>query len=134
MARMQVVCFRLSESDAEWLKDKAAESNLSLSVYLRELARLARATDGGLSAQAALIDAHTAHLIKRELRRQGYNLNQGVHALNTIAMHLKHGRTLDKWAQEFFERAELALNSTIDAHTETEQLIRSLDGRIILGG
>ena len=131
---MVMIGFRVDESDHEWLRVHAKDANLALSVYLRQLVRLARATDGELSAQAALIDAHTAHLIKRELRRQGYNLNQGMHALNTIAMHLKHGRTLDKWAQEFFERAELALNSTIDAHTETEQLIRSLDCRIILGG
>ena len=131
---MVMIGFRVDESDHEWLRVHAKDANLALSVYLRQLVRLARATDGELFSQAALIDAHTAHLIKRELRRQGYNLNQGVHALNTIAMHLKHGRDLDTWAEEFFERAELALNSAIDAHMETERLIRSLDDRIILGG
>ena len=133
MPKMSVVCFRVVESDEAWLHEQADEARLSVSVYLRQLVRLARATEGALG-QATIFDRHAAHLIHRELRRQGSNINQGVHALNTIAMHLDQGRATGDWMEEFFERAELALQSASDAHDGIESLIRSLDERIILGG
>lgn len=38
-----------------------------------------------------MLDTATCLRIARELRRWGYHYNQGVHALNSVAFHLRHG-------------------------------------------
>lgn len=133
MDKMVMAGFRLERTDGAWLKEHANATGMSVSVYLRQLVRLARATDGALG-EATIFERHTQHLICRELRRQGVNLNQGVHALNTIAMHLERGRGTGDWMRELFERAELALNMASDAQGYIESLIKTLDGRVLLGG
>ncbi len=133
MDTMVMVGFRLERSDGAWLTERANATGLSVSVYLRQLVRLARATDDALG-EAALFERHTQHLIFRELRRQGVNLNQGVHALNTIAMQLERGRSTGDWMRELFERASLALDMATDAHDDIESTIETLNDRILLGG
>lgn len=60
------------------------------------MARLAAADPGGtrdsIAAQRPIaIDRGTLVRLSRELRRWGYHYNQGIHALNSVAYHLRHG-------------------------------------------
>lgn len=87
---------RLAREDKERAQEVAEAMGLSLSDLVRLMVRLA-ATDPGLAARAAseggpiVLDTATCLRIARELRRWGYHYNQGVHALNSVAFHLRHG-------------------------------------------
>lgn len=87
---------RLAREDKERAQEVAEAMGLSLSDLVRLMVRLAEA-DPGLAARAAseggpiVLDTATCLRIARELRRWGYHYNQGVHALNSVAFHLRHG-------------------------------------------
>ena len=87
---------RLAREDKERAQEVAEAMGLSLSDLVRLMVRLA-AADPGLAARAAseggpiVLDTATCLCIARELRRWGYHYNQGVHALNSVAFHLRHG-------------------------------------------
>ena len=87
---------RLAREDKERAQEVAGAMGLSLSALVRLMVRLA-AADPGLAARAAseggpiVLDTATCLRIARELRRWGYHYNQGVHALNSVAFHLRHG-------------------------------------------
>lgn len=87
---------RLAREDKERAQEVAGAMGLSLSDLVRLMVRLA-AADPGLAARAAseggpiVLDTATCLRIERELRRWGYHYNQGVHALNSVAFHLRHG-------------------------------------------
>lgn len=87
---------RLAREDKERAQEVAGAMGLSLSDLVRLMVRLA-AADPGLAARAAseggpiVLDTTTCLRIARELRRWGYHYNQGVHALNSVAFHLRHG-------------------------------------------
>lgn len=87
---------RLAREDKERAQGVAGAMGLSLSDLVRLMVRLA-AADPGLAERAAseggpiVLDTATCLRIARELRRWGYHYNQGVHALNSVAFHLRHG-------------------------------------------
>ncbi|WP_417802607.1 hypothetical protein [Thermophilibacter provencensis] len=87
---------RLAREDKERAQEVAGAMGLSLSDLVRLMVRLA-AADPGLAERAAseggpiVLDTATCLRIARELRRWGYHYNQGVHALNSVAFHLRHG-------------------------------------------
>lgn len=87
---------RLAREDKERAQEVAEAMGLSLSELVRLMVRLA-AADPGLAERAAseggpiVLDTATCLRIARELRRWGYHYNQGVHALNSVAFHLRHG-------------------------------------------
>lgn len=87
---------RLAREDKERAQEVAGAMGLSLSDLVRLMVRLA-AADPGLAARAAseggpiVLDTATCLRIARELRRWGYHYNQGIHALNSVAFHLRHG-------------------------------------------
>lgn len=87
---------RLAREGKERAQEVAEAMGLSLSDLVRLMVRLA-AADPGLAARAAseggpiVLDTATCLRIARELRRWGYHYNQGVHALNSVAFHLRHG-------------------------------------------
>lgn len=87
---------RLAREDKERAQEAAEAMGLSLSDLVRLMVRLA-AADPGLAERAAseggpiVLDTATCLRIARELRRWGYHYNQGVHALNSVAFHLRHG-------------------------------------------
>lgn len=87
---------RLAKEDKERAQEVAEAMGLSLSDLVRLMVRLA-ATDPELAARATseggpiVLDTATCLRIARELRRWGYHYNQGVHALNSVAFHLRHG-------------------------------------------
>lgn len=87
---------RLAREDKERAQEVAEAMGLSLSDLVRLMVRLA-AADPGLAERAAseggpiVLDTATCLRIARELRRWGYHYNQGVHALNSVAFHLRHG-------------------------------------------
>ncbi|MBM6774550.1 hypothetical protein [Olsenella profusa] len=87
---------RLAREDKERAQEVAVAMGLNLSDLVRLMVRLA-AADPGLAARAAseggpiVLDTATCLRIARELRRWGYHYNQGVHALNSVAFHLRHG-------------------------------------------
>lgn len=104
---------RLAREDKERAQEVAEAMGLSLSDLVRLMVRLA-AADPGLAERAAseggpiVLDTATCLRIARELRRWGYHYNQGVHALNSVAFHLRHG------SRDYGDMAE-ALR---DAHAE----------------
>ena len=87
---------RLAREDKERAQGVAEAMGLSLSDLVRLMVRLA-AADLGLAERAAseggpiVLDTATCLRIARELRRWGYHYNQGVHALNSVVFHLRHG-------------------------------------------
>lgn len=87
---------RLAREDKERAQEVAVAMGLNLSDLVRLMVRLA-AADPGLAARAAseggpiVLDTATCLRIAQELRRWGYHYNQGVHALNSVAFHLRHG-------------------------------------------
>ena len=87
---------RLAREEKERAQEVAEAMGLSLSDLVRLMVRLA-AANPGLAASAAseggpiVLDTATCLRIARELRRWGYHYNQGVHALNSVAFHLRHG-------------------------------------------
>lgn len=87
---------RLAREDKERAQEVAEAMGLSLSDLVRLMVRLA-AADPGLAERAAseggpiVLDTATCLRIARELRRWGYHYNQGVHALNSVAFHLRYG-------------------------------------------
>lgn len=87
---------RLAREDKERAQGVAEAMGLSLSDLVRLMVRLA-AADPGLAERSAsegrpiVLDTATCLRIARELRRWGYHYNQGVHALNSVAFHLRHG-------------------------------------------
>ena len=87
---------RLAREDKERAQEVAGAMGLSLSDLVRLMVRLA-AADPGLAARAAsedrpiVLDTATCLRLARERRRWGYHSNQGVHALNSVAFHLRHG-------------------------------------------
>lgn len=87
---------RLSAEDKERAQEVAAGLGMSLSDLVRAMARLAAADPdgarGSIAAQSPIVlDRGTLVRLSRELRRWGYRYNQGVHALNSVAYHLRHG-------------------------------------------
>ena len=85
-------------------------------------------------AGAVLLDRKSVWKLERELARQGHNLNQGIHALNAIALYVRENKHDLFWLGQAFDDARLSLNTVIDYHDELIGLLRSIKDKAIIGG
>lgn len=87
---------RLASEDKTGAQEVADALGISLSDLIRSLVRLAAAEpDDAARAVAAsrpiLLDTGCALHMARELRKWGVHYNQGIHALNAVALRIRHG-------------------------------------------
>ena len=128
---------RLAREDKERAQEVAEAMGLSLSDLVRLMVRLA-AADPGLAARAAseggpiVLDTATCLRIARELRRWGYHYNQGVHALNSVAFHLRHGSRDYGDMAEALRDARAELSAVNGAAGDLCREMASLTGRAAL--
>ena len=128
---------RLAREDKERAQEVAEAMGLSLSDLVRLMVRLA-AADPGLAERAAseggpiVLDTATCLRIARELRRWGYHYNQGVHALNSVAFHLRHGSRDYGDMAEALRDARAELSAVNGAAGGLCREIASLTGRAAL--
>lgn len=127
-----MIGFRLGEKDYEWLTREAEDEGIAISRYVRTLVRAARITHNNLGP-VALIDEKTSFQLLRELRYQGHNLNQGIKAINTIALCIERRHDTDLLLAEF-QKAKVALGQVIDLHSQVQTDIDTIKGRLLLGG
>lgn len=128
---------RLAREDKERAQGVAGAMGLSLSDLVRLMVRLA-AADPGLAERAAseggpiVLDTATCLRIARELRRWGYHYNQGVHALNSVAFHLRHGSRDYGDMAEALRDARAELSAVTGAAGGLCREMASLTGRAAL--
>ena len=123
---------RITDGQFEALRALCAQQRLTPSRYLRAV--IALLLTQGTDADAVLLDSRLAWELERELRRQGHNLNQGVHALNGIAQFAREGKRDIEWLENRFEATKLAFGSVIDHHNELVRLMREIKSKTIIGG
>lgn len=90
---------RISLEDKNLLKRRCDEFGMTQTDYMRMLINLPlRMVDEGMEEESDLfvIDRWGAGRIAAQIRRLGYQYNQGVHALNAIAYYLKRDEA-DSW-------------------------------------
>ena len=83
---------RISPQDKALLRRRCDEFGMTQTDYMRMLINLPlRMVDEGMEKESDLfvIDRWGAGRIAGQIRRLGYQYNQGVHALNAIAYYLK---------------------------------------------
>ena len=85
---------RIAPEDKTGAQEVADALGISLSDLVRSLVRLAAAEpDDAARAVAAsrpiLLDTGCALRMARELRKWGVHYNQGIHALNTVALRIR---------------------------------------------
>jgi hypothetical protein len=103
---------RLSDADFATLHANAERLEITPSSYVRYLIRIpATAEPGNTNTGAFVIDTKTLHTINYELIRWGRHYNQGIHALNSIALAGRKGKLADEY---FMQQIELA-HSKLDA-------------------
>ena len=132
VARPKMLGFRLDTDDLLWVEERAASQDLTVSQYLRSLVRIARATEERL-CPCVLIDNKSAYLLERELKKQGYNLNQGIKALNTIALYIDRNQDAD-FLRDQFTRAHVAFGQIHDVHSSLLLSFKEVKGKLCLGG
>lgn len=108
---------RLAPEDKLRAQKVADKLGISLSDLVRSLVRLAAAepddTARALAAsRSILLDTGCVLRMARELRRWGVHYNQGIHALNTVALRIRHGDRDFSDMLEVVERAGALLEET----------------------
>lgn len=125
---------RLAPEDKTRAQEVADALGISLSDLVRSLVRLAAADPGGVADGVAasrpiLLDAGCALRTARELRRWGVHYNQGIHALNTVALRIRHGDRDFSDMLEAVERATALLEETEGAARAMRAAMAELTGR-----
>ena len=94
--KTHTITCRLDEPDFQKLKSEAAAMGLNTSDYIRLLTRLPIECKIGEDPDAfVIIDPLAQGIMDYQIRKQGILLNQATHALNTIALKVRHGAKLD---------------------------------------
>lgn len=125
---------RLAPEDKTGGQEVADALGISLSDLVRSLVRLAAAEpDDAARAVAAshpiLLDTGCALCMARELRKWGVHYNQGIHALNTVALRIRHGDRDFTDMLEAVERAAALLEETEAAARGMPSDMAALTGR-----
>lgn len=125
---------RLSPVDKARAQEVADRLGISLSDLVRSLVRLA-ATEPDDTARAVaasrpiLLDTGCALRMAKELRKWGVHYNQGIHALNTVALRIRHGDQDFSDMLEATERATATLEETEAAARTMRADMAELIGR-----
>ena len=125
---------RIAPEDKTGAQEVADALGISLSNLVRSLVRLAAAEpDDAARAVAAsrpiLLDTGCALRMARELRKWGVHYNQGIHALNTVALRIRHGDRDFTDMLEAVERATATLEETEAAARGMRSDMAALTGR-----
>lgn len=86
-------------------------------------------TAPGTAARLILLDTECALRMARELRKWGVHYNQGIHALNTVALRIRHGDRDSTDMLEAVERAAALLEETEAAVRGMRSDMAALTGR-----
>lgn len=108
--KTHTITCRLNEADFRKLKDEADAMELNTSDYIRLLTRLpveCKCTDDPDSL--IIIDPRALVHLSYQLRKQGYLLNQATHALNTVALKVEHGSSLDAEMTKLIRKAVMSI-------------------------
>lgn len=81
------------------------------------------------ASRLILLDTECALRIARELRKWGVHYNQGIHALNTVALRIRHGDRDSTDMLEAVERAAALLEETEAAVRGMRSDMAALTGR-----
>ena len=125
---------RVTDGEYDRVQKLSRAQGMTPSRYLRSLIRLASDPRWDGESGAVLIDRDSVMALEREINRQGHNLNQGVHALNSIALFFRHGKGDFDWLERRFDAAEMAFNVVARDHKEIVRLISALGDKIVLDG
>ena len=125
---------RIAPEDKTGAQEVADALGTSRSDLVRSLVRLAAAEpDDAARAVAAsrpiLLDTGCALRMARELRKWGVHYNQGIHALNTVALRIRHGDRDFTDMLEAVERAAALLEKTEAAARGMRSDMAALTGR-----
>ena len=127
MERTHVITCRLDERDYEKLTQEALERDLNRSDYLRLLIRLPYALKSDADRPDAIVaDCFIVYKLERQIQKLGYLFNQGIRALNTIALKLRHGVPANETLIELGEKANVYLSFIGERIDEAEADIKPL--------
>ena len=102
---------RLDEPDFQKLKSEAAAMELNTSDYIRLLTRLPVECKIGEDPDSyVIIDPRAQGILDYQIRKQGLLLNQATHALNTIALKIRHGAKLDSKMLALMKKATKSID------------------------
>ncbi len=104
--KTHTITCRLDEADFQKLKSEAAAMELNTSDYIRMLTRLpVECKDSDDPDSFVIIDPRAQGIMDYQIRKQGILLNQAAHALNTIALKIRHGSDLDAEMLKLMQKA-----------------------------
>ena len=108
--KTQTITCRLDEVDFQKLKSEAAAMELNTSNYIRLLTRLPIECKIGEDPDSyVIIDPRAQGILDYQIRKQGLLLNQATHALNTIALKIRHGAELDTEMLNLMKKATASI-------------------------
>ena len=102
--KTHTITCRLDEVDFQKLKSEAAAMELNTSNYIRLLTRLPIECNSYV-----IIDPRAQGILDYQIRKQGLLLNQATHALNTIALKIRHGAELDTEMLNLMKKATASI-------------------------
>lgn len=128
--KTHTITCRLDEADFQKLKSEAAAMGLNTSDYIRMLTRLPiECKDGDDPDSFVIIDPRAQGIMDYQIRKQGILLNQAAHALNTIALKIRHGSELDAEMLKMMKKATGSIDEVrkrlADLKQDSEALVKS---------
>lgn len=128
--KTHTITCRLDEPDFQKLKSEAAAMELNTSDYIRPLTRLPIECKVGEDPDSfIIIDPRAQGIMDYQIRKQGILLNQATHALNTIALKIRHGAELDVEMLKLMKRATKGIEEVLkridDLKLDSEALVES---------
>lgn len=110
--KTHTITCRLDEPDFQKLKSEATAMELNTSDYIRLLTRLPIECKIGDDPDSfVIIDPRAQGIMDYQIRKQGILLNQATHALNTIALKIKHGAKLDAEMLSLMKKATKSIDA-----------------------
>lgn len=128
--KTHTITCRLDEADFRKLKDEADAMELNTSDYIRLLTRLPiECKDGDNPDSLIVIDPRAQGIMDYQIRKQGILLNQAAHALNTIALKIRHRSELDVKMLKMMKKATRSIDEVrkrlADLKQDSETLVKS---------
>lgn len=109
--KTHTITCRLDEPDFQKLKSEAAAMGLNTSDYIRLLTRLPIEYKIDEDPDSfVIIDPRAQGILDYQIRKQGLLLNQATHALNTIALKIRHEAKLDSKMLALMKKATKSID------------------------
>lgn len=128
--KTHMITCRLDEPDFQKLKSEAAAMELNTSDYIRLLTRLPIECKIGEDPDSfVIIDPRAQGIMDYQIRKQGILLNQAAHALNTIALKIRHGAELETEMLSLMKKATKSIDAVRcgldDLKLDSEAIVES---------